>query len=73
MFVQQIEECSVARGIDFLGLGLFEGPEAVVMTLDLLHFDVLIVIESELELALNNIVLHLAGNDGISASLEFIP
>lgn len=73
MFIQQIEEGAVTRGIDFLGLGLFKWPETVVVALDLLHLHLLIEIESELEIALNNIVLHLAGNDSISASLELIP
>jgi hypothetical protein len=43
------------------------------MTTDLFNLDVLIVIDAELELALDNIILHFAWNDGVLARLELIP
>ena len=71
--LQQIQEPAVTRSVDLLSLGLLERPETVIVALDLLHLHVLIEIESELELALHNIILHLAGNDSILAGLELVP
>lgn len=73
MFIQQIQEGAVTRGVYFLRLGLFKWPETVVVTLDFLHFDVFVEIEPKFELALHYIVLHFAGNNGIFACFELVP
>lgn len=73
MFIQQIQEGTVARGFDFLGLGLLKWSEAVVVALNFFHLHVFVEIKPKLELALHYVVLHFAGNNGILACFELVP
>ncbi len=73
VLLDEVEKGTVVGIVDILCLGLIQGSEGILMPTHLIDLDVLIVIDAELELALDNIVLHLAGNDGVFACLELIP
>jgi hypothetical protein len=73
VLLDEIQEGSVVGVVDFLALGLFQWLKSILMPVYFFDLDVFISVDAELELAFNDVVLHLAGNDGVFACLELVP